>query len=336
MTTPPIRTCAALAVLAAAAATAAARPVDVCNPTIPYTMPDLDQVRAPNGGGILGLPNNGTQYCVPTCTMDILTYLQNHGYPNLGAGPGPGPWLGNPAIYNAFTSDINALGVLMNTDPNGGTGGNDAFDGVKEWIDNAGYTGDIIVSKFGMNLNGAPELGDLAFCLIARCPVSISVGWYLSQPNNVYIRDGGHCVAVSRLPDFCSPFPKISIRDPGTSIGSNAFSQGAGTTETYNVTPNLFITRRKASDNSLVYQGPAIRIAGYASNGKTAIIDGYRAYFPAFGLSACNNPVNGSCVQHHIPNNTLAGGSGPSTTPISIPAGSTVHDLAIAANNISS
>ena len=317
------------------AAAAFARPVDVCNPAIPYTMPDHDQVRSP-AFGIVGLQNNGSQYCVPTCTMDILTYLGNHGYPALSAGPGPGPWLGNQAIYNAFGTDIEALAGLMNTDPVDGTGGTNAFAGVNDWIDNAGYNGDIIVSMFGMNLNSAPELGDIAFSLIARCPISISVGWYISQPNNVYVRDGGHCVAVSRLPDFCSPFPKISIKDPGNSTGSNAFSQAAGTTETYNVTPNLLITRRKASDNSLVYQGPAVRISGYASNGKTAIIDGYRAYFPAFGLSACNNPVNGSCVQHHIPNNTIAGSPGPATTPISMPAGATVHDLAIAADNLSS
>lgn len=138
------------------AAAAAAGVIDVCNPALPYTMPDHDQVRM-GLFNVVGLQNNGTQYCVPTCTMNILTYLQNHGYPALNAGPGPGPWFGNGNTYNAFSTDIESLGGLMSTDPFDGTDGGDAFAGVKEWIDNAGLTGDIVVSMFGTNANGAPE-----------------------------------------------------------------------------------------------------------------------------------------------------------------------------------
>ncbi|MCC6322721.1 MAG: hypothetical protein IT438_14935 [Phycisphaerales bacterium] len=320
------------ALLASAGAAYAA--VDVCNPALPYTMPDHDQGRAPIFANP-GLQNNGSQYCVPTCTTDILTYLQNHGYPNLDIGPGPGPWLGSQAIYNAFTNDIEALASLMSTDPFGGTDGNEAFAGVNQWIDNAGYTGDIVVSKFGMSGSNAPELGDLAFCMIARCPISISVGWYEYQGGTTYVRRGGHCVAPVRLPDFCSPFPKISIRDPATGVGSNQFSQAAGTTETYNATTGFVITRRDPDDNSLIYQGPAVRISGYGANNRTAIIDGYRAFFPAFGLAACNNPVNGSCVTQHFPNTVLTGNS-PNTIPLSLPADASVLDLDIAADNLGS
>lgn len=306
--------------------------VDVCNPTLPYTLPDHDQ-RRNTAVGVIGLQNNGSQYCVPTCTTDILTYLQNHGYPALGMGPGPGPWLGNLGIYNAFSTDIEALAGLMNTDPMGGTGGTNAFNGVTEWIDNSGYAGDIVVSMFGMNINNAPELGDIAFCLIARCPISISVGWYENTVATTFVRRGGHCVAVSRLPDFCTTLQRISIRDPGSSTGSDAFSQAPGTTETYNIVVQSII-RRAASDNSVVYSGPAVRMLSYGSANRTAIIDGYRAYFPAFGLSACNNPVNGSCVTQHIPNPAFTGHT--PTTHQTFPAGSAILDLDIAADNLSS
>lgn len=326
------RTLAPAALIAAAlAASAMARPVDLCNPAIPYTMPDHDQ-RRNTAVGIIGLQNNGSQYCVPTCTTDILTYLQNHGYPALGMGPGAGPWLGNQAIYNAFSTDIESLATLMNTDPFGGTGGTNAFNGVNDWIDNVGYTGDIVVTAVGMDINNAPELGDIAFCLIARCPISISVGWYENTVATTFVRRGGHCVAVSRLPNFCSGVQSISIRDPGSSTGSDAFSQAAGTTETYTIaTPSII--RRAASDNSVVYSGPVVRILGYGASNRTAIIDGYRAYFPAFGLAACNNPVNGSCVTQHIPNPSFTGQQ--QTTHQTFPAGSTILDLDIGADNLS-
>lgn len=312
---------------------AAGAAVDVCNPALPYTMPDHDQVRAPIFA-IPGLQGNGTQYCVPTCTTDLLTYLQNHGYPALAMGPGPGPWVGTQAIYNAFTNDIESLASLMSTDPAGGTNGSNAFAGVNQWIANSGYTGDIVVSMFGMSGNSAPELGDIAFSLIARCPISVSVGWYENMGNSNYVRRGGHCVAVTRIPDFCSPFPKISIRDPGTSVGSDQFSQAAGTTETYNVTPSLFIVRRDADDNSVIYSGPAVRIAGYGSANRTAIIDGYRAFFPAWGLAACNNPVNGSCITQHLPNPTITGL--PQHNPFRFPANTAVLDLDISADSLTS
>ena len=318
----------AAALLAAAAATSAlAVPVDVCNPALPYTMPDHDQRRNP-ASGIVGLQNNGSQYCVPTCTMNILTYLGNHGYPNLSAGPGPGPWLGSTPIYNNFGTDIEALASLMNTDPMGGTGGNNALAGVNQWIASSGYTGDIIVSMFGVTANSAPELADVAFCLIARCPVSLSLGWSANAPPTGIVRTGGTCVSAVRLPDFCSPFPKLSIRDPGNSIGSDAFSQAAGTIETYNISTQV-ITRRDPTTNAVIYTGPYERTVGFGTMG---FIDGYRAFFPAFGLSACNNPVNGSCVQQYTPNPSFT--TVPQPVPFSLPATETVLDLDIAANNL--
>lgn len=317
------------ALLAAAASTAVGGvPLDLCNPALPYTMPDHDQSRAA-GVGVLGLANNGVMYCVPTCTMDILTYLQNHGYPNLSAGPGPGPWLGSLAIYNAFTTDLSNLGVLMGTDPMGGTGGNDALAGVRDWIEITGYKDDIVVSTMGMTGSNAPELGDIAFGMIARIPMSLSVGWYTTLPNGNVQRSGGHCVAVTRLPNFCGVSRQLTIRDPGNSIGSNNTSQGAGTSETY-VIQTQNITRVSVDDaTQVVYSGPAERIVGYGTRG---IIDGFRAFTPVWGLAACNNPVNGSCVTQRLPSPTFTGLS--PTTQGAFDPQATVLDLDFRADNL--
>ncbi|MBY0263574.1 MAG: hypothetical protein K2Q20_14605, partial [Phycisphaerales bacterium] len=317
------------ALLAAAASTALGGvSIDVCNPALPYTMPDHDQVRVA-GMGSLGLSNNGVMYCVPTCTMDILTYLQNHGYPNLTAGPGPGPWLGSQAIYNGFTTDLSSLGVLMGTDPMGGTGGNSAVAGVRAWIEITGYQDDIVVSTMGMTASNAPELSDVALAMIARIPMSLSVGWYATLPNGDVQRTGGHCVAVTRLPNFCGVTRRLSIRDPGNSVGSNNTSQGAGTTETYDVLTQNIVRVDADDPTQVVYSGPAERISGY---GTRAIIDGFRAYTPVWGLAACNNPVNGSCVTQRLPSPTFTGH--PPTTQGAFDPQSTVLDLDFRADNL--
>ena len=44
-------------------------------------IPDLDQER-------VGLVNLGACHCVPTCTMNLLIYAANHGFPNVAPGPG--------------------------------------------------------------------------------------------------------------------------------------------------------------------------------------------------------------------------------------------------------
>src|SRR5947209_5090120 len=40
-------------------------------------VPDLDQRRAAKPG-VVGLSNNGSQYCVPTACMNLLGYIANH------------------------------------------------------------------------------------------------------------------------------------------------------------------------------------------------------------------------------------------------------------------
>jgi hypothetical protein len=217
----------------------------------------------------------------------------------------------------------------MNTDPMGGTGGTNAFNGVTQWIDNAGLTGDIVVTMVGTNLNGAPELGDIAFCLLAGAPTSLSVGWYTTSPLylNGIRRTGGHCVSVTRLPNFCAANRQLSIRDPGNSIGSGNTSQAAGTTETYFIqTVNV---TRVDSMGTVVYAGPMERVVNYGTLGT---IDGYRAYLPINGIAACNNPVNGSCVQQFIPNPTFT--AQPRTTHLDFPPTATIRDLDIAADNL--
>ena len=76
-------------------------------------VPDLDQCRA-------GLPGNGSQYCVPTSSMNWMAYFANHGLDSMA--PGPGQWM-NPARYDEMTNNIALMGQYMSTDPNDGTTG---------------------------------------------------------------------------------------------------------------------------------------------------------------------------------------------------------------------
>jgi len=311
-------------VLAAASLTSLGDP---CNPAIPYTMPDLDQSRTA-APGIQGLPSGGSNYCVPTATMNVMKYFANHGYP--GLVPGPGPWLGTPATYQSMTTALGFMGIYMNTHPDDGTSGTNAFNGVNQWFSDSGIAGDIVVTAKYVSNNDAPELGDIAFCLLAGYPVTISVGWYLQDPQIIgqLDRSGGHSVTVKSLPDFCTNFRKIAIRDPGN--GGDSTTQQPGTTETYAVQSPLRVL--VDNDGNEYYSGPLERMIGFGSGSKNGYIDGYRAYLPTFGIAACNNPVNGSCVTQYIPNPSVT--TLPQQTHFDLPQNPAVLDLDIRADNM--
>lgn len=288
----------------------------ICEPRIPYTIPDLDQVRT-------GLPGGGSNHCVPTCTMDLFKYMTNHGYP--GLAPGSGPWVGSQAVFNQMTTAIDLMGIYMNTVPSGegaGTSGSNAVAGINQWVNDSGIAGDILVTMYGVSGNDAPELGDIALSMLLDRPISLSVGWYLTDPQILgqLNRDGGHCVAAARLPDFCTPNRKLSIRDPGN--GGDASTQQLGTTETYSIQTQ--IVQLINDENNVYYTGPLERMLGYGSVSKPGYIDAFRSFTPKFGIAACNNPVNGLCVQVFSPNPGFT--AAPNQTHLN-PAGAILLDL---------
>jgi hypothetical protein len=66
-------------------------------------MPDFDQKRLDVPGVVVGFPEAGGMYCVPTATVNLFAYIANHGFPEVA--PGPGNWRSD-ALYNAAGSYI--------------------------------------------------------------------------------------------------------------------------------------------------------------------------------------------------------------------------------------
>jgi hypothetical protein len=106
-------------------------------------VPDVDQRRG-DGPFTTALPGDGAMYCAPTAAMNWMAYIANHGYPQIG--PGPGDWqLSGPLHpeYNNMTNALASLGAKMYTDPATGTGDHDAKVGMQQWLGTTISIGDI-------------------------------------------------------------------------------------------------------------------------------------------------------------------------------------------------
>jgi hypothetical protein len=173
------------------------------------SMPDIDQRREPVDPFLLGLPNNGGMYCVPTATMNELAYIANHGF--AGVGPGANDWqLGPPdnfSVYNTMSADLYTLGSMMGTDPVKGTNGFGAQNGAQAWLDSYA-PGDFAVSCYfihgTLDSSGfypsdtyAPNLTDMAMQAIDGNLIAPGVGWYSNADTDLpHARTGGHQLSL--------------------------------------------------------------------------------------------------------------------------------------------
>ncbi|MCU0689322.1 MAG: hypothetical protein MUE97_06250, partial [Phycisphaerales bacterium] len=211
--------------------------IDLCD-VKQMGMPDFDQRRS-------GLTGNGGVHCVPTSMSNILGYFAIHGIPQ--AFPGVNTLWGQED-YSQITINILTLGVFMDTSLPDGTNGNDGFDGMKTWIDTRapGKIGLIRISGGGVNPAFISIYRNILGGYIAPC-----YGRYRDDDNNnVWDRDGGHCVTLHRLRFACSNVPEMSVRDPATDEGNvtnRLTQQSPFTVRTFNIskwTGNLSGTTR--------------------------------------------------------------------------------------------
>lgn len=196
-------------------------------------IPDLDQER-------VGLVNLGACHCVPTCTMNLLIYAANHGFPNVA--PGPGDWSG-ANLYLEATQAISDLGQEMAICYGGGVEGECdptvcdfngdcvltcgsrsselATIGLLDWL--GGEADKFNVSYYLAAGNMAPRLHHLAqVSVLAGAPLMrVNYGRYsvvAFTPNNepIYRRGGGH--AMSFVGCQSSGTAKtLIVRNPGAS-----------------------------------------------------------------------------------------------------------------------
>ena len=91
-------------------------------------MPDFDQVRSQGDPDLIGFPNNGNMFCVPTSSANALAYIATHGFPEYE--PGQKNW-SLKSNYNDSGEVILDLADEMDTNPATGsqmTAAHDALD----------------------------------------------------------------------------------------------------------------------------------------------------------------------------------------------------------------
>lgn len=165
-------------------------------------MPDIDQYRF-LGGGTLGLPNDGRMYCVPTATLNLMAYLDRHGYPAmLDLAENESFYTTN--AYIELGTDLIFMGILMGTDPFDGTGEQAWLDGTRGWIGQRYDAWKFVVVQKGSSQFDPVGPQDFSAYHAMGCIMTMSIGWYDFLGNDTYLRDGGHvvtAVSVSDPPD---------------------------------------------------------------------------------------------------------------------------------------
>ena len=254
-------------------------------------VPDIDQLRAPGSSPLVfGLPEDGKMYCAPTAAMNWVTYIANHGYPQLQ--PYPGNWQlgppGDPGVYNAMSMGLISMGSVMKTDPTTGTGGYDAEKGLQEWLD-VNVPGQFVVSHFYASGSYSPTFAAMAISAISGKLVIPVLGWYSNPGSDLpHIRDGGHVVSLvaATQDDAASVDPVMGIRDPAND--NQLTTQSPFATDSYNIT-NVYGTFGYEDKNGVThtYKRTQSRVMGYGSG----YLDEYFTISPKFGLTASDDSL---------------------------------------------
>lgn len=224
------------ALLAILAISAAAYAQDVFTDTATYKkfyvegVPNFDQRRENSSVTIgssnyllLGLNNNGSEYCCPTSAIEWTDFLANRGWPNLLPGPGPmtGSYTGGVADlgqYNLVDLSIAFMGADMQTSGTGGTYGGPAQTGAQQFYD-AEYPGYFNLVNIERDSSGFPHIMDMLNASLAGNLIELYGGWYVPIAWNnttAYYRNGGHCVAMASAIWNNNPSISLGICNPWT------------------------------------------------------------------------------------------------------------------------
>lgn len=239
-------------------------------------IPDLDQFRA-SGGGSFGLPGSGGAHCVPTSGINLMAYIANHGFPQVG--PGPGDWQSQSNYLDA-TLAILDMGQFMDTDPVDGTGGADGLDGLKSWLF---AHPEFTATVYSAANNYAPDLSEMAQVLINGGLVNLCYGRYdqvgtFGGSVPVLERDGGHCVTLARAAATDGEQFLCWVRDPAS--GGDGFTQSTFENRSLDLQPQFVTTAFSIQGLKLMYA-----VDFNPSLSKNAYIDRYYAVRPKAGYS---------------------------------------------------
>ncbi len=237
-------------------------------------MPDLDQRRT----GVFG---NGSSYCVPTSTLNMLSYAAEWGVDDMDPGPGVYNF---DVGYNAMTNHLDDLGTLMGTGINcGGTCISDWHDGLETWMDGQPL---VAYSDF-YNANFSPKASDLALMAAWGGLVSFAYGRWDFNPAPVPIvagRTSGHAVTMMYAHADGPDDMALWARDPADEGVVNLNSQSPWAYQIYDVVENMTILGDL--DNDGLFNHVEVTVLDYDEDDpRMFIIDFILALFPAGGFS---------------------------------------------------
>jgi hypothetical protein len=279
-------------------------------------MPDFDQRRASNGMGVIGLPNDGGMYCVPTASTNVLAYVANHGFPTVQ----PGFTIWSPASMTQYAQITTFLkddiGVLMSTHPSDGTSGSGWYAGVRPKLPEQQFT----VTMYYPMANYTPTFAGLARVAIDGSVMSFAYGYYTFIGYNQlgfprYDRRGGHVVALSRAVGHPTT-PELYVRDPADDF--SLYSQSVFMDRKFGIqtVQGEFDGEMRFMDNLLDGNG----------NPTSAFIDSYQGVRPRSGYSFQPGPQ--VFILALLPRPIL-GSNRPQRAEYPLPVGTTVHDVVI-------
>ena len=240
-------------------------------------MPDFDQVRVETSTRT-GLRGDGKMFCGPTAATDVLAYIANHGYPDVGLGAGEWDPEGLSFRiarykYERVTNFLAEVGDVMNTDPDGdnekGTGLESLADGIAEYLEDTGaFEVDYLES------DDLPSLNDIGETMLDGGLVILVRGKYKAQADGTYLRVGGHIMPVvgARRQMIRR---MVMVRDPAPDDTDSPYAQSDFQTKTYQVTEAAVETDKgdrvwrmhDADDaNKVFYLDSIVRIMPTAGN----------------------------------------------------------------------
>jgi hypothetical protein len=245
-------------------------------------MPDLDQRRVA-ASGIFGLPGNGSMYCVPTSTVNMMAYAANHGFADLA--PGPNNWQ-NASTYNTATLNILVMGLLMGTDAAGGTDGNGWLNGANQWLDDSNLKSQFTVQLLYHTGLLGPNLNLLAQKGIQGNLVSLAYGrWERTGTVDgfpLFKRVGGHIVTMAKA-ERNGQTMKLWVRDPADDSANT--SQSTFMNRLWNV-QNVLVYVEGSPNVQRIYSALDYEVPAIGE--KVRFVDGALTLKPKFGMSFTN------------------------------------------------
>lgn len=247
-------------------------------------MTDLDQQR--NGLGLSDSGTPGGNYCVPTATSNLFTYIAQHGYSS--CAPGDYDWQSNSNHARA-TDFIDRLADEMGTSPTGGTSHGSAFRGARRVLR------DEVGSRFVIEHESRGPWNEVTLKEMTRQSVNdcaiqqFCYGKYEVLGTNgcdetVIWRRGGHCMTLVGAYRSGST-RRISYHDPdGTGDGWSQQSTFTTTTKDCPWRTDLVIWPTVAT-SCLGNNTSMNRIMRSTGDGFLRLIDSRIAIFPAQGYS---------------------------------------------------